>query len=164
MRILSIALLGLSTSLAQTAVAQQTCNGGASCPLNVSATATINSVARLSISSTTTTLTTPAVSDFGSAAGVNSTGPTLTVKSNAGYTLTASAASGTWSGGNNNKLASDLKMTVNGGSVTALGQVGQSANATSGTTFTMGYNTIYSFTVDAPGSYSLVVKYTLSAP
>jgi hypothetical protein len=164
MRILSIALVGLSAGLARTAVAQQTCNGGASCPLTVSATATINSVARLSISSPTTTLTTPSVADFGSATGVNSTGPTLTVKSNTGYTLTASAASSTWSGGNNNKPATDLKMTVNGASPIALGQVGQSANATGGTTFTIGYNTIYSFTVDTPGSYSLVVKYTLSAP
>ena len=76
MRILSIALLGLWASLARTAVAQQTCNGGATCPLNVSATATINSVARLSISSTTTALTTPTVSDFGAVAGVNSSGPT----------------------------------------------------------------------------------------
>ena len=163
MRIL-FGLVVLSAGLARTAAAQQTCNGGASCPLTVSATATINSVARLSISSATTTLTTPTISNFGTAAGVDSPGPTVTVKSNTGYTLTASAGASTWSGGANDKPASDLKMKINGGSAVALGQVGQSANATSGTTFTIGYNTIYSFTVDTPGSYSLVVKYTLSAP
>lgn len=141
----------------------QTCNLNP-CTDPVTASATINSVARLSITSTTTALTSPKGVDFGTSAGVNNSGPTLTVKSNAGYTLTAAAATSTWTGGSNNKPATDLKMTVNGGSVTALGQVAHSTTATAGTSYTIGYNTIYSFTVDKPGTYSLVVNYTLTAP
>jgi hypothetical protein len=163
MRISSVVLVALLT-LYRTAAAQQTCDGGATCLLNVSATASINSVARLSISTTTTTLTTPATADFGTTAGVNSTGPTITVKANTGYTLTASAVSGSWTGGSNTKPATDLKMKVNGGALTALGQVAQTATATGGTSYAIGYNTIYNWAVDTPGSYSLVVKYTLTAP
>lgn len=143
--------------------AAQTCNANP-CTVPVTATATINSVARLTVSTTTTTLTAPKAADFGAGAGVTSSGPTLTVKSNAGYTLTASAATTTWTGGANNKPASDLKMNVNSGSFTALGQVAHSTTATAGTSYTIGYNTIYSFTVDKPGAYSLVVNYTLTAP
>jgi len=164
MRFVSLVVAGLCLTLAAAAAAQQTCDGGASCQLTVAATATINSVARLSISATSTPLTTPSAADFGNAAGVASIGPTLTVKANAGYTLTASAGSGTWTGGGNNKPATDLKMKVNGGTLTVLGQVGQSTTATAGTTYAIAYNTIYNWTTDAPGSYSLVVKYTLSAP
>jgi hypothetical protein len=163
MRFSSVVLVALTT-FSHAVAAQQTCDGGATCTLNVSATASINSVARLSITTTTTTLTTPATTDFGTTAGVNSVGPTITVKANAGYTLTASAASGTWTGGSNSKPAADLKMTVNGGTLTALGQVAQTTAPTSGTSYAIGYNTIYNWVVDKPGSYSLVVKYTLTAP
>jgi len=163
MRFVSPVVVALSTALAAAAAAQQTCDGGASCQLSVAASATINTVARLSITATTTTLTTPSSADFGAAAGVATTGPTLTVKANAGYTLTASAPA-TWTGGNNSKPSSDLKMKVNGGTLSALGQVGQSTTATAGTTYAITYNTIYNWATDVPGSYSLVVKYTLSAP
>ena len=163
MRTLSVVCVGI-LALSHAAEAQQTCDGGATCAHNVSATASINSVARLSISTTATTLTTPATSDFGTATGVNSAGPTITVKANTGYTLTASAASSTWTGGGSNKPSTDLKMKVNGGSLTALGQVAQNTIGTTGTTYTIGYNTIYNWTVDVPGTYSLVVNYTLTAP
>jgi hypothetical protein len=42
--------------------------------------------------------------------------------------------------------------------------VGTLSAGTSGTTFNIFYNTIYNFTTDIPGSYSLVVNYTLTAP
>ncbi len=158
--VLAFALLTTS----RLAAAQQTCDGGATCSLSVSATATMNSVARLSISTATTTLTTPTSSDFGTAAGVSTSGPTITVKANTGYTLTASTAS-SWSGtGNNGKPLTDLKMSVNSGSVVAIGQVAHTSTGTAGTTYTIGYNTIYNWAVDTPGTYSLVVNYTLTAP
>src|SRR5689334_10351498 len=103
MRLVPPMVVGLSSMFAVTALAQQTCDGGASCQLTVSATATINTVALLKISESTTPLTVPSTAAFGVAAGVNSNGPTLTVKSNAGYTLTASPGAGNWTGGNNNK-------------------------------------------------------------
>lgn len=110
-----------------------------------------------------TTLTAPRSQDFGATAGVSSSGPTLTVKANTNYTLTATAANPTWTGGGNNKPASDLRFSVNGGSFGALGQVGQGA-ATAGKAYAIGYNTLYAWTTDKPGNYSLVVNYTLTSP
>jgi len=146
------------------------CNGAAatgtaSCTLPVVATATINAVARLSISSTATTLTAPTAGDFGTIDGVTSAGPTVTVMSNTGYTLTASAAASTWTGPTGaSKPATHLKMKVGAGSVMALGQVGTSTTGTASTNYVISYNAIYDWTTDKPGSYSLVVNYTLTAP
>lgn len=135
------------------------------CRLTNTVSATVPTVARLTITSLTTTLTAPLAADFGTAAGVPSAGPSLNVKANAGYTLTASPAAATWTGpATSTKPASDLKMNVNGGSNVALGQVGTSAAATATTDYAIGYNTIYNWTTDIPGVYSLVVNYTLTAP
>jgi hypothetical protein len=156
----TIALLLVAT---RGALAQ--CNGGATCTLPISATATINTVARLMISSTTTTLTAPNAADFGTSAGVTSGGPTITVLSNAAYTLTAAASATTWTGPSGvSKPASDLKMKVGAGSVVPLGQVGTSSTGTATTDYAISYNTIYNWTTDKPGTYSLVVNYTLTAP
>jgi len=136
------------------------------CRLTNTVSATVPTVARLTITSLTTTLVAPLAADFGTAAGVNSAGPTLTVKANAGYTLTASPAAATWSGpATSNKQATDLKMVVNGpGTFVPLGQVGTSANPTATTDYAIGYNTVYNWTTDIPGVYTLVVNYTLTAP
>jgi hypothetical protein len=135
------------------------------CRLTNTVSATVPTVARLTITSLTTTLTAPLAQDFGTAAGVPSTGPSLNVKANVGYLLTASPAAATWSGpATSAKPASDLKMNVNGGSNVALGQVGTSPNPTATTDYAIGYNTIYNWTTDIPGVYSLVVNYTLTAP
>lgn len=159
----------LSSALASVAVAQ--CNGTISaghstCTLPVVATAVINTVAKLSTTSLTTTLSAPQAIDFGTSAGVTTAGPTFTVKSNRAFALTASAATATWTGpSGTSKPASDLKMKVGaGGTVVGLGPVGTSSTGTAGTTFDIFYNTIYNFETDKPGAYSLVVNYTLTAP
>jgi len=160
----------LSSALPGVAVAQ--CNGGplvaghSTCTLAVTATAVINTVAKLSTTSLTTTLTAPQAIDFGTTAGVTTAGPTFTVKSNRAFALTASAATATWTGpAGTSKPASDLKMKVGaGGTIVALGSVGTSSAGTAGTSFDIFYNTIYNFATDKPGAYSLVVNYTLTAP
>jgi len=164
--LLLISAAVVSAANAHVARAQGTCNGGTSpCTVPVAATATINTEAVLTISSANTTLTVPKASDFGSSAGVTSAGPTITVSSNAGYTLTASADASTWSGpAGTSKPAGDLKMKVGAGSVVALGVVGSSSAGTAATVYGISYNTIYNFTTDKPGTYTLVVNYTLTAP
>jgi hypothetical protein len=135
------------------------------CRLTNTVSATVPTVARLGITSTTTTLNAPLAADFATAAGVNSNGPTLNVRANAGYTLTASAAAPTWTGpSGSSKPATDLKMNVDGAGNVALGQVGTSSVATATTDYVIAYNTIYNWTTDIPGTYSLVVNYTLTAP
>ena len=159
---LSAALL-LGVAAPRAASSQTVCNGPGSCP--VTATSTVNSVARLTVTSTTTTLTAPKAVNFGAAAGVTTTGPTVTVMSNTGYTLTASAGTATWSGPpGTTKPASDLKMKVDAGSIVPLGRVGSATAGTASAPYAITYNTVYGFTTDKPGTYTLVVNYTLTAP
>jgi hypothetical protein len=153
----------LLAAVSRAAAAQ--CNGVSSCTVTVVASATINAVARLSITSATTSLVAPKAGDFGTSAGVTSAGPTITVSSNTGYTLTAAPSVSTWTGPSGvNKPASDLKMKVGPGATVSLGQVGTSSSGTASTTYAISYNTVYNWTTDKPGSYSLVVNYTLTAP
>jgi len=135
------------------------------CRVTNQVSATVPTVARLSITSTTTTLNAPLAADFGTAGGVNSGGPTLNVKANVGYTLTSSAAAATWTGpAGSSKPATDLKMNVDGGGNVVLGVVGTSGVATATHDYVIAYNTIYNWTTDIPGTYTLVVNYTLTAP
>ncbi len=138
--------------------------GSGACAVTNTVSLTLGKYARLSIDNATTTLVTPAASDFGTAGGVNTTGPTLTVSSNAPWTLTASTAAAWTGSGNNSKPVTDIKAKAGAGSLTAFPFAAGTGTAVAGTTIGMTYNTIYNFVTDTPGSYSLVVSYTLSAP
>jgi hypothetical protein len=138
--------------------------GTGACVVTNTVSLTLGKYARLSINNATTTLTTPAASDFGTVGGVTTSGPTLTVSSNAAWTLTASAAAG-WTGtGNNAKPVTDIKAKAGAGSLTAFPFAAATGSAVASSATTMSYNTIYNFVTDTPGTYSLVVSYTLSAP
>jgi hypothetical protein len=134
------------------------------CQVTNTVSLTLGKYARLSIDNLLTSLTVPQASDFGTAGGVNSTGPTLTVSSNAPWTLTASTAA-SWTGsGNNSKPLSDIKGKSDANSFTAFPFTAATGNAIANDPHTAAYNTIHNFVTDTPGSYSLVVNYTLSAP
>jgi len=141
-------------------------NNSNACSLQVTGTVKLNAVATLSITSSNTTLVAPKASDFGASAGVTSTGPTVTVLSNGAYALTASAPS-QWSGpSGSSKPSTDLTISVNNGSFVALGALAHPSAGTpaAGTPYAVKYNTKYNWTTDGPGAYTLLVKYTLTAP
>jgi hypothetical protein len=141
-------------------------NNSNTCTVQFSGTVSLNSVATLSITTGTTTLTTPKASDFGTAAGVASNGPTVTVKSNGAYALTASAPA-QWTGPSGTaKQSTDLTIKVNSGAFIALGELAHPSSGTpaTGTAYAVQYNTKYNWTTDKPGTYTLLVKYTLTAP
>jgi hypothetical protein len=156
--------------------AQCTASGApASCGVPGSVSMTAGRVVRLQMSPGSTSLTAPTPADFD--AGFNSTtGPTLTVSANAAWTLHIRAASATWTATNTspgapartNKPAGDLKWsTASGGSFVALGAtdanlVGGAATASSATT--LYFQTLYSWTLDTPGSYSMTIVLTLTSP
>src|SRR5207253_9498781 len=126
-------------------LAQCTANGApANCGVPGSVLMTAGRVVRLQMGVGSTALTAPTTSDFD--AGFNSTtGPTLTVSANAGWTLHIRAGAATWTATNTspgtpartNKPAADLKWsTVAGGGFAALSTtdaslVGGSATASS---------------------------------
>ena len=57
-------------------------------------------------------------------------------------------------------------VSVNDGAFVALGQLAHPSSGTTatGTAYAVKYNTKYNWTTDRPGTYTLLVKYTLSAP
>ena len=168
-------LIGLSMA-APPASAQCTASGApANCGLPGSVSMTAGRVVRLQMSAGSTALTAPTPADFD--AGFNATGgPTLTVSANAAWTLSLRAAAATWTATNTSpgaparttKPAADLKWsTASNGSFSALttsdaNLVTGSATASNATT--LYFQTLYSWTLDTPGNYSMSVVLTLTSP
>jgi len=136
---------------------------------------TAGRVVLVQMSAGSTTLAGPTPADFD--AGFNATtGPTLTVSANAAWTLHVRASTALWTATNTSpgaparttKPAADLKWsTSSGGAFTALTTsdatlVAGSATASSATT--LFFQTLYAWTLDTPGNYSLSVVLTLTSP
>ena len=159
-------LLSAGTSIA----GAQACTGNP-CTVQVTASATVNDVLRLTLSSATTSLGTPSEADY-DAGYKDAAGPTASVKSNRPWHVDVSgaAASFTYAGSltNPNKPASSLLWgTVSG---TYGNNMGSSAVLASGATGTgnasqaIFLRTLWSWATDVPGSYDLVINFTLAAP
>lgn len=156
--------------------AQCTASGApASCGLPGSVSMTAGRVVRLQVSAGSTALTAPTPADFD--AGFNATtGPTLTVSANAAWTLHLHASSALWTGSNTspgaparaNKPAADLKWsTAANGLFTFLSTSDVnlvSGTATASNSTTLYFQTLYDWTLDTPGNYSLSVVLTLTSP
>jgi hypothetical protein len=163
-------------ALPATTSAQCTASGApASCGVPGSVSMTAGRVVRLQMNAGSTSLTAPTPADFD--AGFNATtGPTLTVSANAAWTLHIRAATATWAATNTSpgapawaaKPAANLRWsTAANGSFAALSTsdaslVGGAATANSATT--LYFQTVYDWTSDTPGNYSLAVVLTLTSP
>ena len=174
--IAAAAFLGAAARLdAQTCIAQPPPANLWTCAANTSASLVIGDVLSLTLSATTTTLTAPGSTDY-DAGFVANTGPTATVRGNRAWRLQISAAAATWTAVNTqpgvsaraNKPVSDLlRATASGGPFTAFSTTPAtvaSGAASAGTAATFYLRTLYAWTVDTPGTYSLVVTFTLLAP
>ena len=156
--------------------AQCTASGApAACGLPGSVSITAARVVRLQMSSGSTSLTAPTAADFD--AGFNATtGPTLTVSSNAAWTLHIRAAAATWTATNTspgapartNKPAADLKWSIASGGVFAAITTSDAnlvtGSATASNATTLHFQTLYNWTLDTPGNYSLSIVLTLTSP
>jgi len=174
--VIVIAMLIAASALPGIAGAQCTATGsGDSCTQPGSASMTAGRVVRLQMDAGSTALTAPTTTDFD--AGFNATtGPTLTVSANASWTLSLRSAATFWTATNTSpsaparttKPAGDLLWsTASGGTFNALTTgdvtlVGGAATASSATT--LFFQTLYDWTLDTPGNYSLSVVLTLTAP
>lgn len=148
---------------------------GGSCNVPGSVTMTAGRVVRLQMSAGSTALTAPTPTDFD--AGFNSTtGPTLTVSANAPWTLHLRSSSTFWTAVNTSpgaparttKPAGDLSWsTSSGGIFSALTNSDVSlvtGAATASSATTIYFRTLYNWTLDTPGNYSMTVVLTLTAP
>jgi hypothetical protein len=158
------------------AAAQCTVSGSpSSCGLPGSVSMTAGRVVRLQVSAGSTSLAAPTPADFD--AGFNATtGPTLSVSANASWTLSLRASSALWTASNTspgapartNKPAADLMWsTAANGSFTSLSTSDVNlftGSATASNSTTLFFQTLYDWTLDTPGDYSLSVVLTLTAP
>jgi hypothetical protein len=127
------------------------------------------------MSAGSTPLSAPTTADFD--AGFNATtGPTLTVSANAAWTLHLRSSATFWTATNTSpgaparttKPAGDLRWsTASNGAFSAL--TTSDANlvtggATAANATTLYFQTLYDWTQDTPGNYSLSIVLTLTAP
>ena len=159
-----------------TVTAQCTASGApANCTQLGSVSMTAGRVVRLQVSAGSTSLTAPTPADFD--AGYNATtGPTFTVSANAPWTLTMRASSAFWTATNTSpgaparttKPAADLTWsTASNGTFVAMTTTDAtlvSGAATANNATTLYLQTLYGWTLDTPGIYSLTVVLTLTAP
>ena len=165
-------MAALALLLGTAPAAAQTCTTNP-CTVGVTTSSTVNDVMQLTLSSTTSDLGSPTATEYG-AGFMDASGPTSTVKSNrpwrvtvvgnaANFTYTAPAASGL----TNTKSAADLKWgTVAGTYGSNMGSAAQlsAGNGTSGASQQIFFRTQWAWATDVPGTYSLVVNFTLSGP
>ncbi len=176
MAILAGAVGTLMTITPSVAGAQCTVAGdGDSCNRNGSVSMTAGRVILLQMSAASTPLTAPTPTDFD--AGFNSTaGPTITIRSNSSWRLNLRSSTALWSATTTspgaparaNKPAADLRWsTASGGPFVALTTTNVnffSGNATAGSSTTLYFQTLYAWTLDTPGDYSLALVLTLTSP
>ena len=153
-----------------------TANGSpGTCNRTGSVTMTAGRVVLLQVSAGSTGLTPPTPADFDN--GFNATtGPTLTVSANAAWTLHLRASSAFWSATNTSagaparttKPAADLKWsTASNGAFSALTTTDVNlvtGAATASNVTSLYFQTLYNWTLDTPGNYSLSVVLTLTSP
>lgn len=170
-RLLLLALVAapFSPAMAQNCQTPNGANGN--CTLNVASSLTIPTVIRLSIDDTTTSLTTPTEANFNSGSS-SSTGPSITIQSNSPWTLYIRAGAATWTGvgagARANKPAGDLGWNTTGGAsytaMTTIDAVVTSGTRTASNITQIYYQVNWSWPLDTPGTYSLVVQDTVTSP
>ncbi len=161
------ALLGLAVTSQASA---QSCNintPSTNCNVATTVSATVPTIAKLTLSTVSTTLNGP-VDNLLDSVAVNTVGPSATVKANVGWHLQiSSAANWTGTGSAGTKLIGDFSWATTAlglyTSVTTSAADIVSSVAGSKTTQPMFYAVMWR-TSDAPGNYSLAVTYTLTTP
>lgn len=170
-----VLLFGSGRLDAQTCAAQGPPPNLWNCTVNPSASLVIGAVLSLTLSATNTVLTPPTANDY-DAGFVADAGPTATVRGNRPWQLLIGSATATWTAANTepgvsaraNKPASDLQRApAAGGPFTPFSTTPAtlaSGAASAGAATDIFLRTTYAWTLDTPGTYSLVVTFTLLAP
>lgn len=170
---LAVGALAAAPGVARAQLCTATLNaaGGGNCSVNTTAALTIGTVATLSLSSITTVLTPPTDTDY--ALGfVRSTGPSATIKANSTWTLQISAtgtfwtaSAGAWATKPIGQLQwSTTALTGPFTPVTNTGATIKSGSATASSAVSVFYQTLYAYSTDLPGNYSVAVTFTLVSP
>ena len=171
-----LAAMVLGTAIGVEANAQCSGNAG-SCNTTNTASVSVNALVKLGMSATTTALTAPTADDIDAGAVIQNSGPSFTIKANRSWTLnikTTNATIWTYAGAfAGTKPISDL--TWSNAAAGTYANIGTSdavflsgAGATNGAAAQAFFRTVWAAGFaqpsNVPGSYSLPVVFTLSAP
>ena len=174
---LVLAAMVLGTAIGANQANAQCSGNAGSCNSTNTASVTVNALVKLGMSSASTSLTSPTADQVEVGANIADAGPSFTIKANRSWTLnikTTNAGSWTYVGSlGGNKPVSDLTWS-NAAAGTFVGISSTDALFLSGASATNGaaaqafFKTVWAagFTQpsNAPGTYSLPVVFTLSAP
>jgi hypothetical protein len=144
------------------------------CSFTLNVSLTPSDVLRLTLSSTATAFAAPVEADY-TAGYITASGPTATAKANRAYRVTVDSPAATWTytpvGGltDPGKAASDLSWATTAGgtfatSAGAAATLLSGAGGTAGTAQPIYFRARLNYATDRPGTYTLTVRYTLSAP
>jgi len=177
-RISALLAMALGLLAAPFSLNAQACTANGSpgnCNRTGSVTMTAGRVVLLQVSAASTTLAAPTPTDFDN--GFNATtGPTLTVSANAAWTLYLRASTVYWAATNTSagaparttKPAGELMWSkTSNGTFNALTTSDVSlatGAATASNVTSLFFRTLYNWTLDTPGNYSLSVVLTLTSP
>lgn len=173
-------LLGLLLTAMPARLQAQTCTeigAAGSCSVNATTSITLPTLPyHLTIGSATTAFGTVTSTDFDNGFALIS-GPTVTVKANKPWSVGLSSAAIFWTAVNTDpsnparttKPRADLQWSntsVVGSFVAVTGSVVtiRSGSGTPGTVIPLFFHSVWNYTVDTPGNYSIVVTFTLTAP
>ncbi|HJQ11517.1 MAG TPA: hypothetical protein VJ840_10870 [Gemmatimonadaceae bacterium] len=171
-----LAAMVLATVGATQANAQCSGNAG-SCNTTNTASVTVGALVKLGMSSATTTLTNPTADDVDAGNAIDNAGPIFMIKANRSWTLkikSGNATNWTYVGSDAGvKPIGDLAWsTTSGGTYAAITNAdvtfASGASASNGTAaqafFRTSWVSDFSSASNAPGTYSLPIVFTLSAP
>jgi hypothetical protein len=175
-RLLAAAMV-LGTAIGASQANAQGCSGNAgSCNTTNTASVTVGALVKLTMSSATTTLTSPTADQVDLGTTIYNAGPTFTVKSNRGWTLKVkTTASPNWSYSGTDggvKPITDLTWAnaVAGtyAAITTSDATVATGASSNGAPAEVHFKTLWTndFTAasNAPGTYSLPIVFTLTAP
>jgi hypothetical protein len=154
-----------------TAQAQSATDNTSPWTLSTTVSVTVPTILRLSLDDTTTAIPAPTETDFDAGSQDVASAITATVKANRGYTLNIRGGAATWSGGSGTKAVGDLRWRTGGAApgtamTTSDAVVATTGAGTSGagTNYAFTYNIAWSYASDTPGTYTLPVIFTATAP
>jgi hypothetical protein len=177
-RLLAVAVSMLIAVAPAGARAQGTCsvpNGAGNCVIADNATQaaniTITRAVLMSLSASSVALASPVSADYIAGFG-QTTGPSLTAKANTGWNVAIRATQATWTASpapaRANKPTADLQWGVAAAGpfndLTTTNVTVQSGVATAGTVIPLYFRVKYAWTLDTPGTYSLPLQLTITAP
>ncbi len=133
---------------------------------------TVTRAVRMSLGSTTVTLTQPGAAEFDAGFG-QTAAPTFVVKANAPFSVSLRSTQATWTASpapaRANKPVTDLQWGVAVGGpftnvTTTAVTIHTGGAASAGTTIPLQFRVRYDWLLDTPGTYSLPLQLTITAP